>query len=152
MPDLGSVANTWQVRRPNRGGRIAATSHPLGGLTPTGASSGPLTLTATGGTATATGGWDTVIWVDSTVRQLGNLVVTEVWHPRLTGLQHTRALGALTAHGSSMLAPLGQRHARAQGNPTLSGRVLPQGLQHNRALGAPALNISTLTLLALDRA
>ncbi len=152
MPNVGAVANSWITQHPtNRAGRIAAHTQLTGGLAPTSAT-GPLTLTAAGGTATADGGWVTAIWFDSSVRQLGNLVVTEVWHPRLTGLQHTRGLGALTTHGATDITPLGQRHARAQGNPTLGGRALPPGLAHNRALGAPAVNVRLLALLALDRA
>jgi hypothetical protein len=151
VPNVGAVANRWQVRHPtNRAGQAANHGQLTGGLTPTSAS-GPLTLTSAGGTATATGGWVTAIWIDTSIRQLGNLNVTEAWHPRLTGLNHPRALGQPTTHGSTDLAPIGQHHARAQGNPTLTGRALPQGLQHNRSLGAPAVNIEILTLVALDR-
>ena len=153
MPNLGAVANTWQVRRPtNRAGQTAPRTHLTGGLQPAAGSSGPLNLTATGGNATADGGWVTALWIDSGVRQLGNLVVTEVWHPRLIAITHTRALGLPTAHGSTDLSPTGLRHTRAQGNPTLSGRALPQGLQHNRTLGTPSVDITTVALLALDRA
>ena len=152
MPNVGAVANSWKTQHPtNRAGRIAAHTQLTGGLQPTAPSSGPLTLSITGGSATATGGWVTAIWIDTSVRALGNLNVTEAWHPRLTGLQHARGLGAPVAHGSTDLAPLGQHHARAQGNPTLTGRALPPGLQHNRSLGAPAVNIEILTLVALDR-
>ena len=151
MPNVGAVANSWKTQHPtNRAGQATNRAQLIGGLQPTSPTS-PLTLQASGGSATATGGWVTAIWIDTSVRALGNLNVTEVWHPRLTGLQHARALGALVTHGATDITPLGQHHARAQGNPTLGGRALPPGLQHNRGLGAPAVNIEILTLVALDR-
>ena len=50
MPDLGSVANSWIVRRPNHAGQQRLSSQTVGGLLPA------PNFTATNGSATASGG------------------------------------------------------------------------------------------------
>lgn len=46
---------------------------------------------------------------------------------------------------------VGLVHARVQGKPTLSARVMPTGLAHTRSITEPSVNPRTLSILALDR-
>ena len=85
------------------------------------------------------------------IRQLGNPTITSIEHLHLDGLDHSKQIGNSITIASLNPRPIGQIHARQQGNPTLSARTLPAGIAHTRAQGHVGVNDLTLAPAGITR-